>query len=243
MEPYQHRIKVGRQKDAPIRDLSAQSLVTLLSAYDRVKIAMADGNWKAEIPLPPASAANRGRIVIIDHGASYNSTLTLNGQKVKVSRGYQKSFVSNAVRWTETGASDGRILRKPHKFGVPVVTLVGYYDPAGALTSYIYPALQGVCGFCYPDDSSTLNETDCQLRVETEDGELRFRLASDRLSRDGKVMNKFHINIPASSQPTKVTVVVGDRVLDEKPITLSTVPLQMTVNGVIVPTPRRTQAE
>ncbi len=243
MEPYEHRINVGRQTDAPIKDLSEQSLVTHLSEYDRVRIAMTDGNWKADIPMPAASAANRGRIVMIDHSASYNSNLMLNGERVKVSRGYQKSFVSNGVRWAETGESDGRMLRKPHKFGVPVVTLVGYYDPEGELTSYIYPAMHGVCGFCYPDDSSTLNESDCQLRIETKDGELRYRLANERLSRDGKVMNKFHINIPASSQPSKVTIVAGDRVFDEKPITSSTVPLQMTVNGIIVPASQRTQAE
>lgn len=235
MEPYEHRVNVGRQTDAPIKDLSEQSLTTLLGEYDRVKISMADGNWKAEIPVPKASAANRGRIVIIDHNASYNSDLILNGQKAKVSRGFKKSFVSNGARWIETGASDGGMLRKPEKFGVPVVTLVGYYDPDGELTSYIYPAMHGVCGFCYPDDSSTLNETDCQLRVEANDGELRFRLVNARLSRDGKVMNKFHINIPASSQPSKVTLIAGDRVLDEKPITPSTIPLQMTVNGIVIP--------
>jgi hypothetical protein len=235
MEPYEHRINVGKQTDAPIKELSEQSLIALLGEYDRVKIAMADGNWKAEIPLPPASAANRGRIVIIDHDASYNSDLIMNGQKVKVPRGYKKSFASNGARWIETAPSDGGMLRKPEKFGVPVVTLVGYYDPDGELTSYIYPSLHGVCGFCYSDDSSTLNETDCQLRVETKDGELRYRLANSRLSRDGKVMNKFHINIPASSQPSQVTLIAGDRVLDEKSITPSTIPLQMTVNGIVVP--------
>jgi hypothetical protein len=236
LEPYQHRINVGRQTDATIKDLSEQSLVKLLGEYDRVKVAMADGDWKADIPLPRASAANRGRIVIVDHSASYNSDVMLNGQKVKVSRGYKKSFVSNGSRWTETGASDGGTPRKPNKFGVPVVTLVGYYDPDGKLTSYIYPALHGACGFCYPDDSSTLNETDCQLRVETKDGKLRFRLADARLSREGKVMNKFHINIPASSEPSKVTIVASDRVLDEKPIGPSVIPLQMTVNGNVIPT-------
>jgi hypothetical protein len=77
------------------------------------------------------------------------------------------------------------------------------HAPNGELTSCIDPALHGVCGFCYSDDSSVLNEPDCQLRVETKDGELRYRLANSRLSRDGKVMNKFHFNIPASASPAK----------------------------------------
>ncbi len=243
MEPYSHRIDTGRETSAPIKDLSQQSLVDLLAKYERVKVAMSDGNWKAEIPLPPASAANRGRIVIIEHSAAYNSDLILNGQKVKVSTGFKKRYASNGQRWIEASANDDGSQRKPQLFGVPVVTLVGYYDPEGSLTSYIYPSLQGVCGFCYPDDNATLNESDCQLRVTTKDGERRFRLANARLSRDGKVMNKFHVNVPVSSQPTKVSVTVGDRVLDEQDIELVDTPLQMTVNGIPIAASRRTQTQ
>jgi hypothetical protein len=36
-----------------------------------------------------------------------------------------------------------RAPRKPQTFGVPVVTLVGYYDPTAALRTYAYPALHG----------------------------------------------------------------------------------------------------
>ncbi len=44
----------------------------------------------------------------------------------------------------------GNVERKPRLFGVPVVTLVGYYDPDERMPSYIYPALHGAYGFCYP---------------------------------------------------------------------------------------------
>lgn len=242
MEPYRHRISVGRESNAPINELSEQSLTNLLAQYDRVRVAMSDGNWKPEIPLPPASTANRGHSVIIDHSASYKSVLQLNGKSVSVSRGFKKTYVSNGKRWNESANDDGLIERKPKHFGVPVVTLVGYYDPQGQLPSYIYPALHGVCGFCYADDSNTLGETDCYLRVETSEGELRFRLANVRLSMDGKAMNKFHINVPAASQPSKVSVVADGRVLDEKTINPSNIPLQMTVNGIPIPPSRRDQA-
>ena len=110
--------------------------------------------------------------------------------------------------------------------------IVGYYDPNDKLQSYIYPALHGACGSCYPDDCNTLNDADCHLRVETRDGVLRFRLASNRLG--DRCMNKFHVNVPEASQPSKVAVVSRRRVLDQKPITPVTEKLIMTVNGIPV---------
>ena len=47
-------------------------------------------------------------------------------------------------------------------------------------------------------------------------------------------MNKFHVNVPEASQPQKVAVVSGGRVLDEKAITPVTEKLIMTVNGIPV---------
>ncbi|EOX5182456.1 TagA domain-containing protein [Escherichia coli] len=35
---------------------------------------------------------------------------------------------------------DTREARKPEQFGIPVTTLMEYYDPQGILSSYIYPA-------------------------------------------------------------------------------------------------------
>ena len=119
--------------------------------------------------------------------------------------------------------------RKPQAFGVPVTTLVGYYDPKGELNSYIYPALHGAYGFTYSDDSSRSNDEDCHLLVETRDGPLRFRLASHRLN--AKVMNKFHVNIPEASQPQSVSLVCHGKVIDKKPIEAVTEKLTFTVNG------------
>ena len=45
-------------------------------------------------------------------------------------------------------------------------------------------------------------------------------------------MNKFHVNVPEASQPSKVAVVSHGRVLDQKPITPVTEKLIMTVNGI-----------
>jgi len=127
------------------------------------------------------------------------------------------------------GAAEGSAPRKPQAFGVPVVTLVGYYDPTGALRTYAYPALHGALGFCYPDDSVNLKRDDCQLVVETKTGTLRFRLEGKRL--DPAVMNKFHVNVPAASQPRSVAVVCGGKVLDQRPIAPVADKLTFTVNG------------
>lgn len=120
--------------------------------------------------------------------------------------------------------------RKPVAFGVPVVTLIGYYDPDGEKQSYIYPALHGAYGFCYADDAKTVKDEDCQLVVETRSGVLKFRLASQRLG--GRFMNKFHVNVPESLQPRSVAVIYKGKVLDKKPIVPVTEKLAVTVNGI-----------
>jgi len=233
MEPYQHQIDVVRELQAPIGELDAAKLSEWLAEYDRVKIAMADGNWKQDIPIPPASPANRGRVIVIDHQASYSSNLAINRTQSNIKKGFQKSFQSDGKVWKDQAATkDERPSRKPKLYGVPVVTLVGYYDPKNAMQSYIYPAMHGACGFCYPDDAS-MNREDCHVLVETNSGVLRYRLASHRFHRDS--MNKFHINVPAASQPRRVAIVIGGGEVDQRTVEPLTHELIMTVNGVPVP--------
>ncbi|MFM8479303.1 MAG: TagA domain-containing protein, partial [Planctomycetaceae bacterium] len=119
--------------------------------------------------------------------------------------------------WQEGATENQRIERRPREFGVPVTTLVGYYDPQGQLTGYIYPPLHGAYGFTYADDGSETTDQDCLLLVETRRGPLRFRLANQRFNT--KVMNKFHVNIPESSQPQSVSLVCRGKVIDTKSIT------------------------
>ena len=204
-------------------------MASLLAEYDRVNVVMADGNWTKNIYVPVASVANRGRTVAIDHGASYGSTLFLNGDKIAVASGFKKSYVSDGKRWKQGTGADLSVERKPQAFGVPVTTLVGYYDPEGELKSYIYPALHGAYGFTYSDNRSQSSDMDCHLLVETGEGQMRFRLASHRLG--AKVMNKFHVNIPESSQSKSVAVVCRGKILDSKQIAPVTDKLSYTVNG------------
>lgn len=233
MEPFSHRLATGRSVSAPIKGLSEASLAKLLSEYERVEVAMGDGNWAKEIPLPPASAANKGRSVSVVHGAGYASVLLLNGTQVPVSRGFSQAYVSDGKKWQEGKGDEGSLERKPQVFGAAVVTLLGYYDPATTLPSYAYPALHGALGFCYAEETAQLKPTDCHLVVETKTGILRFRLADRRI--DAKHMNKFHVNVPAASQPIKFAVMAGGKVLTMRTIEPTTERLAVTVNGYIPP--------
>ncbi|WP_368163681.1 M66 family metalloprotease [Aeromonas sp. R6-2] len=214
MEPYQHRVEGIEKVDAPMNALTEAGLAPLLADYELVRVAMWDGHWTRDIRVPAASAENRGRSLTIDHGAGYNSHLFINGMDLLVSRGFKKSFTSDGQSWLEVPLIDTRVARKPTQFGVPVTTLVGYYDPQGSLPSYLYPALHGAYGFTYPDDGTTLADSDCQLQVETRDGVLRFRLANHRSN--GAVMNKFHVNVPTASEPRRASLLCRGQPLDQE---------------------------
>ena len=229
MEPYQHTIEGIEKVDAPMDALSEAGLSALLADYGLVRVAMWDGRWTRDIRVPVASADNRGRSLTIDHGAGYNSRLFINGKDILVSRGFKKSFTSDGQSWVEVSPIDTKVARKPEQFGVPVTTLVGYYDPQGALRSYIYPALHGAYGFTYPDDSNTLSGNDCQLQVETRDGLQRFRLANHRAA--SSVMNKFHINLPTASEPGRATIQCRGQTLVQQSLLPPQQTLSFTVNG------------
>lgn len=229
MEPYSHKVDLAEQFTAPVSDLSAARLATLLTEYDAIKVAMSDGNWAKEIEVPDAASANRGRSVIIDHAATYGSSLSVNGQQIKVSKGFKKSYTSDGKTWNEGPTETQAVQRKPQAFGVPVTTFIGYYDPQGELNSYIYPPLHGAYGFTYSDDRIRSIESDCHLLVETRDGPLRFRLANHRLS--AKLMNKFHVNIPQASQPQSVALVCRGKIVDKRPVAAVAEKLSFTVHG------------
>lgn len=91
---------------------------------------------------------------------------------------------------------------KPTQFGVPVVTLIGYYDPLGKLPSTIYPALYGNLGNVYT--SPAVNKSDCRLDVTTNAGVKSIKLLNARVNAD--VMNKLHVNLASNTLPTRAEV-------------------------------------
>lgn len=229
MEPWRNTMKTTIETNASVRDLGKGRLDALLANSDIVRIGMSDGAWTKEIHIPAASAANSGRAIAIRHGAGYSSVLFINGEQVNVSRGFDKTYISDGAKWVEKAFEPQVVERKPQAFGVPVVTLIGYYDPQGELPGTIYPALRGSYGYCYAPDGDAIRKTDCYLEVKTGKGNLRYRLAPARLRND--VMNKFHINVPASVNPSDVAIVREGKLLDRKPIARATAKPAFTVNG------------
>lgn len=82
--------------------------------------------------------------------------------------------------------------QRPTAFGVPVVTLVGYYDPQGQLPTTIYPALHGNHGQTYNLPHGVSHEG-CRLMIRS-DKSLQVILLSGRRHSPG-LMNKFHVNV------------------------------------------------
>lgn len=211
-------------------DLTEINLANLLAKYNVMHISMRDGNWSGAIYIPPASLVNDQRIITIEHNATYKSRLYINGLSIEISRGFKKYYVSDGDSWNERlDLYELSIERRPKKSGVPVTTLVGYYDPEGELPGYIYPALHGAYGFFYSDDSTTVGDEDCHILVESETGSQHFKLASNRIKSD--VMNKFHINIAESALSRKISLVCKGRVVLEHVIEPVKDTLSYTING------------
>jgi hypothetical protein len=133
------------------------------------------------------------------------------------------------------------VARKPTLFGVPVTTIVGYYDPQNAQPAqsgwpgYIYPALHGAYGFVYPSESNTRRSDGCWLEVTTSQPQQsvrRYQLLSSRLTEDK--MNKFHVNVPQSEGASYAAVFCGGAKLVDGNLSVPKNPAALTysVNGM-----------
>lgn len=100
-------------------------------------------------------------------------------------------------------SASGKFL-KPRRFGVPVVTLLGGYDPTNN-TALIYPALRSNWGnvFTLPTQAvSTTEPRQCWLQVDfTTQPSQRIAVAGKRLQ-SGSI-NKLHVNLAQDEQPRR----------------------------------------
>jgi len=234
MEPYTNTISVlDSVTPNPRSGLTEPVLRTLFQTNDLIEIVLADGSWTREITVPAASAENAEKILTIQTSAGFSSNLTINRSTATISRGFTSAYRSNGSLWqalsTEALQALARAPRSPTRFGIPVTTLVGYYDPENVLPSYIYPAMHGAYGFTYADDSTEIASGDCQLQVSTDSGMLSFRLANSRISEG--VMNKFHVNVPEDSNPSSAVVRCDNNNLAQSAVTPVAENLGYTVNG------------
>jgi hypothetical protein len=204
---------------------------------DIVDLNMFDGGWRGVVIVPPASA-NTGKVLRIKHYATYGSTVTIDGVAMAFNNQTpQKIFQSNGSKWIQLAQfEEPKLVRKPELFGVPVVTIVGFYDPQKTLPSYIYPALHGAYGFVYPSETLDTNSKGCLLQVSTNNGAKRlYKLKAYRLN--DNQMNRFQVNIPRSENPRRAEVVCDGQSLDSKDLSPAKDPasLTYTVNGMPLP--------
>lgn len=147
---------------------------------------MASGEPNGNTSLFTLHTANSARL-IQDH------LFSRSGRYNQAARRYE-IWDRGLSRWVARNESHPR----PEERGVPVMTVVGLYDPDGELPAFIYPALYGNYGNVFSANeilmtSPDLNQT-CRIRFAAADGSREtFPLADTRFDPD--VSNKFHINL------------------------------------------------
>ncbi|PXW51497.1 StcE-like peptidase [Grimontella sp. AG753] len=229
MDPYENKFDRD-YVNVSITNINESLLAELVNEHSLVNITVRDGQWAREIRMPVPGRDNKGHSVTIDQNASWNCTLYINDDAILMAKGFKKSFTSNGSLWEEEPTIiSTQALFVPEKFGVPVTTLIGYYDPNKLLQSYIYPPLFGSYGFCYAGDQSESDAFGCKLLVETENGLKRFALRASRV--DSSTMNKFHINIPTDYKPIRATILCKGEVMAERSFEAAPSVLNYTVHG------------
>jgi hypothetical protein len=113
---------------------------------------------------------------------------------------YQPKVPSSSVIWYNS--TDGNYL-KPVKFGVPVFTILGGYDPVNNV-GLLYPAARGNWGntFNLPQADTSLKAQSCWAHITyASKAAESIALSPTRL---GSNANKLHINIAQSDNPQQV---------------------------------------
>ena len=227
-----------------------QQLTAAFDNYDSVYIKSRDGRWTSHIYLPTATATNTNKVVIVERNSAYNvgvatqPSYTETGEILSegpinwLNRNKIVAYRSNGSQWLEINANGLKEeVHNPTAIGVPVTTLVGYYDPQKQLQSYLYPAMHGSYGYVYPADNNVPNDVEtCALNVTYQDGQQSsHRLYASRY--DSGVMNKFHVNVKTEDQPRQANVVCGGDVLASLAIQGPINELKTSVNGAALPLP------
>ncbi|ODA33107.1 M66 family metalloprotease, partial [Veronia pacifica] len=238
MREWEHRVPVKTYAVIPPAAADEASVARKIARYDGVSVHFWDGKWTRHIHIPAASAENKEKVVLVQHSAGYTSILHINGGTVELNKGFSKIYQSDGKTWAElTDEPDTTKPRKPIRFGVPVTTLVGFFDPDKQLTSYIYPALHGSYGMVYPEDKlSTRLPDDCHLEVTTASGLKTFELARYRLVETQ--MNQFQVNIETSSQPSRAEIICGGERVATRLLKMPTEEAKEKLNTYVMPKPQ-----
>jgi hypothetical protein len=128
--------------------------------------------------------------------------------------GYQDWNVSTEKYDTKTVSYP-----KPTATKIPVMTLLGFYDPKKTLTTFIYPALYSNYGSYFSADVLNAQNSDdtCKIVLTKEDNtEVSYNLLSSR--KHNSRMNQFQLNVPLSENYKKAKIICDNKVLDSRDI-------------------------
>ncbi|MCU1734558.1 MULTISPECIES: M66 family metalloprotease [unclassified Pseudomonas] len=196
----------GEFHSAAADEFDLSSMTRLLNDYRLVEIPLYDNHHAHDVFIPAAAAANKSKGIHVVHYASWGATLRINGTSVPLVRGTVLNYESNGSTWVEVKDFSFNVVRKPAQQGIPVTTLLGYYDPRAGYNNYIFPALHCAYGNSYSADRDVeINAAKCYLEVRNANNQtLKFVLRSSRVQ--ATTPNRFHVNVPSSFSPTKAAL-------------------------------------
>ena len=121
--------------------------------------------------------------------------------------------------------------REPLSQGVPVATLLGYYDPQLELRSFIFPALHAAYGNTFGGIAAEdIDESKCFATItNSQGGNLIHELKASRETWNR--MNMFHINVEEAFNPKSISISCKGEKVAERSITGPSKKLSYTING------------
>lgn len=99
--------------------------------------------------------------------------------------------------------------------GVPVITILGGYNPNNINQAVVYPYFRANYGHVFGDlflDEPPYSGT--YLKIEYHDSNAVKYVELSDIVLDGSQVNKMHVNIPESSKPKKVTLYIKGKTVD-----------------------------
>ncbi|SUC32314.1 Metalloprotease stcE precursor [Providencia rettgeri] len=131
--------------------------------------------------------------------------------------------------------------KKPIKQDVPVITVLGFYDPEGQIlvtdpekqkSNHVQDILYGSSGMVYKDNKK-LDSCSSYLEFDLEDGTTRqYKLHGTNFRTSH--MNRFHVNIERDLKPVKVKIFIKGELKESKDIEIRELKLPTTINGLTI---------
>ena len=126
------------------------------------------------------------------------------------------SKLNNAYEYAEWDEANKKIRRasdisflqnriNPTEKGVPVITILGGYDPDTPAKSVLYPRLRGNWGNIFGSLFTANPEGSVYLEITYSDNSKEYVKLNETRFNSG-LINKFHVNIPESKKPVKVVL-------------------------------------